>query len=75
MHLAKDVLNGGHINNPKFLKELQTGKAELYATFHNSTIGVTLSVYVDEKELGQLVLDYKNLPLMKKEKEAFINTL
>lgn len=61
--------------NPDFLKELQTGKAELFATFHNNTIGVTLSVYVDEKGLGQLVLDYKNLPLMKKEKEAFINNL
>ena len=61
--------------NQDFLKELQTGKAELYATFHNSNIGVTLSVYIDENGLGQLVLDYKNLPLMKKEKEAFINNL
>ena len=61
--------------NPKFLQELQTGKAELFATFHNSSIGVTLSVYIDEKGLGQLVLDYKNLPLMQKEKEAFLNNL
>ena len=61
--------------NPDFLKELQTGKAELYATFHNNNVGVTLSVYVDENSAGQLVLDYKNLPLMKKEKEAFINNL
>ncbi len=61
--------------NPNFLKELQTGKAELYATFHNSNVGVTLSVYVDENGEGQVVLDYKNLPLMKKEKEAFVNNL
>lgn len=61
--------------NPNFLKELQSGKAELYATFHNNSVGVTLSVYVDENGLAQLVLDYKNLPLMKKEKEAFINNL
>ena len=61
--------------NPNFLNELKTGKAELYATFHNNFIGVTLSVYVDENDMSQLVLDYKNLPLMKKEKEAFINNL
>ena len=61
--------------NPEFLQELKSGKAELYATFHNNIVGVTLSVYVNENSEGQLVLDYKNLPLMKKEKEAFINNL
>ena len=61
--------------NSDFLNELKTGKAELYATFHNSKVGVTLSVYVDENNMSQLVLDYKNLPLMKKEKESFINNL
>lgn len=61
--------------NSDFLNELKTGKAELYATFHNNKVGVTLSVYVDENNMSQLVLDYKNLPLMKKEKEAFINNL
>lgn len=61
--------------NPNFLKELQTGKAELYATFHNNNIGVTLSVYVDENGEGQLILDYKNLKLLRKEKEAFVNNL
>lgn len=61
--------------NPNFLQELKNGKAELYATFHNNVVGVTLSVFVDENSKGQLVLDYKNLPLMKKEKEAFINNL
>ncbi len=61
--------------NPNFLKELQTGKADLYATFHDNNIGVTLSVYINEDNEGLLILDYKNLQLMKKEKESFINIL
>lgn len=73
--ITRTIKKENPLGNSNFLNELQTGKAELYATFHNNTIGVTLSVYVDENGLAQLVLDYKNLPLMKKEKEAFINNL
>jgi hypothetical protein len=73
--VTKTIIKENPKENPDFLNELQTGKAELYATFHNNNVGVTLSVYVNENGLGQVVLDYKNLPLMKKEKETFINNL
>lgn len=35
------------IGNPDFLKELQNGDAELYATFENGIVGAALGVNVD----------------------------
>lgn len=52
-----------------FLRELQQEKASLYATFSNDEIGVTLSVFVDEKGQSHLLLDYKNLPLRRQEND------
>lgn len=52
-----------------FLQELQEGKARLYSTFYNNDIGATLAIYVDENAKSRLIIEYKNLPLMDKERQ------
>lgn len=63
------------IGNSNFLKELQEGKAVLYATFGNDTIGATLGVSVDGDFKSYISLDYKNYALQKKEQDAAFDSI
>ena len=57
------------LGGPTFVEELRDDKTSLYAVFDNGKIGVTLSVFADKS------LDFKNLNLMKHEKDANLNEL
>lgn len=57
------------IGGEKFLQELQEEKSELYATFTNGVIGVTLELWVNEDGQSYISIDYKNLPLRQKADE------
>lgn len=63
------------LGGENFLEELQTGKATLYATFENGKIGVTLSVFGNEKQEGFITVDYKDLNIVNIEKETNIDNL
>lgn len=63
------------IGNSNFLKELQEGKAVLYATFGDDTIGATLGVSVDGDFKSYISLDYKNYELQKKEQDAAFDSI
>lgn len=63
------------LGGPDFLKELQEGKAVLYATFENGIIGVTLGVSVDGDGKSYISVDYKNLKIMRQEQDAKLNRL
>lgn len=67
--VAQVVQMQNPLGGETFLQELQEGKANLYATFYNDEIGVTLGIFVDENAKSHLLLDYKNLPLLEKEEE------
>ncbi len=63
------------LGGPTFLEELRDDKASLYAVFDNGKIGVTLSVFVDKNNQSYITLDFRNLSLMKQEKEADLSEL
>ena len=63
------------IGNPDFLKELQNGDAELYATFENGIVGAALGVNVDGNGQSYITIDYKNLKLMKEREAETLNAL
>jgi len=63
------------IGNDNFLKELQEGKAVLYATFSGEDIGVTLGVAVDGEGKSYISLDYKNFALKDKEQKAVFDSV
>ena len=63
------------LGGDNFLEELQTGKASLYATFDDGSTGVTLSVAVDDNKKSFIVIDYKDLSVMHKEKDTNIENL
>ena len=65
--LSQTVQN--QVGGDTFLQELQEGKARLYSTFHNNDIGATLAIYVDENAQSRLIIEYKNLPLLEKERQ------
>lgn len=73
MQNGAPVILSQTVQNPvggdTFLQELQEGKARLYSTFHNNDIGATLAIFVDENGKSRLIIEYKNLPLLEKERQ------
>ena len=63
------------IGGKNFLKELQEGKASLYASFENNEVGVILSISVDNTGKSFISIDYKNFKSMKNEQDASFNRL
>lgn len=63
------------IGNDNFLRELQSGAAELYATFENETLGITLGVSVDGDGKSYISVDYKNLKIMHEEEQNKLDNL
>lgn len=63
------------IGNPHFLAQLQSGEAELYATFEGHDIGAALSVNVDGSGQSYIVIDYKNLKILRQREEQALDTL
>jgi len=73
--IPNDENENSAIGNDRFLKDLQEGKASLFATFHNDIIKVTLSVAVNAEAKSYVTMDYENTLLQQQEKDADLNEL
>lgn len=62
-------------SNPNLLKELANGNAELYATFEGADVGAALSVNVDGDLQSYIVIDYKNLKILKQNDAKILQAL
>lgn len=63
------------LGNPEFLSQLQSGAAVLYATFENGDIGAALAVNVDGSNRSYIVIDYKNLKILKERQQKTLDAL
>lgn len=63
------------IGNPNFLAQLQSGEAELYATFEDNDVGAALSVNVDGSGRSYIIIDYKNLKILREREEQALDAL
>ena len=63
------------IGNPDFLAQLQSGEAELYATFEGNDVGAALSVNVDGSGRSYIIIDYKNLKILREREEQALDAL
>lgn len=63
------------IGNPDFLAQLQSGDADLYASFYNQEVGAVLSVNVDGNGNSYLILEYKNLKLFQETQDETLDAL
>lgn len=62
-------------NNPNLLKNLQNGSAELFATFEGGDVGAALSLNVDGSGNSYIVIDYKNLKILKENEAKILEAL
>lgn len=60
---------------PGFLKSLQSGEATLYATFNNQEIGAALAVNVDGEGKSYIVIDYKNIKILRNREQITLDAL
>ncbi len=63
------------IGNPDFLKQLQNGTAVLYSTYNNNDIGAALAINVDGEGKSYIVLDYKNLKILRQRENQTLDAL
>ena len=63
------------IGNPDFLAQLQSGEADLYASFYNQEVGAVLSINVDGNGNSYLILEYKNLKLFQERQDETLDAL
>lgn len=60
---------------PGFLQSLEKGEATLYATFNNQEVGAALSVNVDGSGKSYIVIDYKNLKILRNREKTTLDAL
>ena len=75
MTMGKTPKIDNSIGNPHFLAQLQSGEAELYATFEGNDVGTALSVNVDGSGRSYIVIDYKNLKILRQREEQALDAL
>ncbi len=63
------------MGNPDFLKQLQSGDAVLYSTYNNDDVGAALAVNVDGDGKSYIVLDYKNLKILRQRETVTLDAL
>lgn len=63
------------IGNPDFLKQLQAGTAVLYSTYYNQDVGAALAVNVDGEGRSYIIIDYKNLKILRAEENKTLDAL
>lgn len=63
------------IGNPDFLAQLQSGDADLYASFYNNEVGAALSINVDGSGNAYLILEYKNLKIFQERQDQTLDAL
>jgi hypothetical protein len=63
------------LGNPDFLNQLLSGDAVLYSTYHNQNVAAALSISVDGEKKSYIVIDYKNLKVIKKQEDTTLDAL
>ncbi len=63
------------LGNPDFLNQLASGAAVLYSTYNNKDIAAALSIGVDGEKKSYIVIDYKNLKILKKQEAETLDAL
>ncbi len=63
------------IGNPEFLSQLETGTAVLFSTYHNDNVAAALSIGVDGNKKSYIVIDYKNLKILKEQEAQTLEAL
>ncbi|MDR1694790.1 MAG: hypothetical protein LBR70_06350 [Lactobacillaceae bacterium] len=63
------------IGGDDFLQEIKNEEAVLYSTFNDEKIGVGLSIEVNDKNESNIIIDYKNLQLIKEQEESTFNAI
>jgi len=63
------------IGNPKFLSQLQSGEADLYASFYNNEVGAALSLNVDGNGNSYVIIEYKNIKLFQEQQDKTFDAL
>lgn len=63
------------IGNPNFLSQLQSGEAQLYSTFEGDNIGAALAINVDGDGKSYIIIDYKNLKILKEREDQTLDIL
>lgn len=63
------------IGNPDFLADLETGGAELYATFENDEVMATLALNVDGSGQSYIVIEYKNKKIIQSREDETYDAL
>ena len=63
------------IGNSNFLSQLQQGTAVLYSTYYNDEVGAALAINVDGNKKSYIVIDYKNLKILKAQQEQTLDAL
>ncbi len=63
------------LGNPEFLAQLQAGTAVLFSTYYNNDIAAALSIGVDGDKKSYIVIDYKNLHILKKQEAKMLDAL
>ncbi len=67
--------SGSFENNPNLRQELNDGTAEVYATFEGNDIGAALAVNADGDNRFYLLIDYKNLKILKENELKVLQAL
>lgn len=63
------------IGNPDFLSQLESGEAVLFSTYYNDNVAAALSIGVDGDKKSYIVIDYKNLQILKKQEAETLDAL
>lgn len=63
------------LGNDDFLNQLKNGTAVLYATFNNQEVGAALAVNVDGDGKSYIVIDYKNLKILRTRENKTLDAL
>ena len=71
----QEIKEEAPLGNPDFLEQLMTGEAVLYSTYHNNDVEATLSINVDGDKKSSIVIEYRNLQIMKQQENSTIDAL
>ena len=69
------VTENAPIGNPDFLSQLESGEAVLFSTYYNEDVAAALSIGVDGDKKSYIVIDYKNLQILKRQEADTLDAL
>lgn len=72
---AVTVQKPAPLENPDLCKQLESGSAVLYSTFENKEVGAALALNVDGSGKSYIVIDYKNLRILRAHEHKTLDAL